>query len=395
MTEQAAIPHDVTGITAEWMQRALVSGAPDSASPAVRDVVVERLGSATNAFGNLARCHLATDDGSTTAPETVIAKLPTSDRTAFRFAKWLSLHEREYTFYRRLARLAPIRSPSLLYGAFDQDTHRFVLVLEDLGDMEVIPQIDGVPASRARLAVREIARLHGRFWGADDPSLAGCCDVHGPKYRRFLQIAYLLCLPLVFDRFGDSFSAESRRLAETLGPVLNAHYADIAAGPRTLVHGDYRGEDLFFAADGTDDFAVVDWQGCGLGAGLHDVAYFLGTSVAIEDRRQIEREALKEYHDLLTRVGAADITWEHCWRGYRQNMLTSLVPCVLACGGLDMTDQRLRALGRAGLERILTAIEDLDAGEFLPARRRFSITGNALSTLSWGAATGYRLFRRR
>ena len=403
MTGRPALCDDPAAIDADWMQRALAAGGA-SDSPAIRDIVVEDLGSATNAFGRLLRCHLITDGGFAAAPATVIVKLPTADRRAFRFAKWLSMHEREYLYYRRLARHARIRSPALLYGDFDEDTHRFVLVLEDLRDLEVPVQVAGVEAGRARLAVREIAKLHGQFWGAvDHPALSGCCDVLGPRFRRFMQIACLLCLPVVLERFGDSFSRETRRLVEALGPRITAHFAAVAAGPRTFVHGDYRGENMFFRPEvGVDagagaaagaDFAVVDWQGCGLGAGLYDVAYFLGTNVVPGDRRRIERAALGEYHDIVCRLGARDFTFDDCWRSYRQNMLSVLMPCILACGGLDLGDQRLHDLARSGLERALAAMEDLDVAEFLP-RGRFLSAGNALSILSRGVYRAYRLSRR-
>ena len=403
MTGRPELCDDPAAIDAEWMQRALAAGGA-SEQPAMRDVVVEDLGAATNAFGRLLRCHLTTDGGLAADPATVIVKLPTANRRAFRFAKWLSMHEREYLFYRRVARHARIRSPALLYGDFDADTHRFVLLLEDLRDLEAPIQVAGVEAGRARLAVRQIARLHGQFWGAvDHPALAGCSDVLGPRFRRFMQLAYLLCLPVVLDRFGDSFSPQTRRLAEALGPRITAHFAAVAAGPRTFVHGDYRGENMFFSpalgasagasAAAGDDFAVVDWQGCGLGAGLYDVAYFLGTNVVPGDRRRIEREALEEYHDIVCRLGARDFTFDDCWRSYRQNMLGVLMPCILACGGLDLGDQRLHALVKSGLKRALAAMEDLDVAEFLP-RGRFPIAGNALSILSRGAYRAYRLSGR-
>ena len=418
MTSRPALCDDPAAIDAVWMQRALAAGGV-SDCPAIRDVVVEDLGSATNAFGRLLRCHLTTDGGLAADPATVIVKLPTANRRAFRFAKWMSMHERECLYYRRLARQARIRSPVLLYGDFDADTHRFVLVLEDLRDLEAPVQAAGVPAGRARLAVREIAGLHGQFWGAvDHPALAGCSDVFGPKFRRFMQIACLLCLPVVLDRFGDSFSPQTRRLVEALGPRITAHFAAVAAGPRTFIHGDYRGENMFFgpeagdgasagggtsggagaAGDGAstgggDDFAVVDWQGCGLGAGLYDVAYFLGANVVPGDRRRIEREALGEYHDIVCRLGAGDFTFDDCWRSYRRNMLSVLMPCILACGGLDLGDRRLHDLVKSGLERALAAIEDLDAAEFLP-RGRFPSAGNALSFLSRGAYRASRFARR-
>ena len=422
MASRPTLCDDPATIDADWMQRALAAGDA-SDCPAIGDVVVEDLGSATNAFGRLLRCHLTVDGGLAADPATVIVKLPTADRRAFRFAKWLSMHERECLYYRRLARHARIRSPALLYGDFDEDTHRFVLVLEDLRDLQVPVQAAGVSAGRARLAVREIAKLHGQFWGAiDHPALSGCSDVLGPKFRRFMQVAYLLCLPVVLERFGNSFSPETRRVAEALGPRITAHFASVATGPRTFVHGDYRGENMFFGPDvrggasasggssggvnpaarvgaasggaAGDDFAVVDWQGSGLGAGLYDVAYFLGTNVVPADRRRIEREALEEYHDIVCRLGARDFTFDDCRRSYRQNMLSVLMPCILACGGLDLGNRRLHDLVKSGLERALAAMEDLNVAEFLP-RGRFPSTGNALSILSRGAYEAFRLVRKR
>ncbi len=422
MASRPTLCDDPATIDADWMQRALAAGGAYD-GPAIRNVVVEDLGSATNAFGRLLRCHLTTAGGLAADPATVIVKLPTANRRAFRFAKWMSMHERECLYYRRVARHAHIRSPALLYGDFDEDTHRFVLVLEDLRDLQVPVQAAGVSAGRARLAVREIAKLHGQFWGAiDHPALSGCSDVLGPKFRRFMQVAYLLCLPVVLERFGNSFSPETRRVAEALGPRITAHFASVATGPRTFVHGDYRGENMFFGPDvrggasasggssggvnpaarvgaasggaAGDDFAVVDWQGCGLGAGLYDVAYFLGTNVVPADRRRIEREALEEYHDIVCRLGARDFTFDDCRRSYRQNMLSVLMPCILACGGLDLGNRRLHDLVKSGLERALAAMEDLNVAEFLP-RGRFPSTGNALSILSRGAYKAFRLVWKR
>ena len=405
MPNRPALCDDPATIDADWMRRALAAGGVADC-PAISDVVVEDLGAASNAFGRLLRCHLTASGGVAADPATVIVKLPPADRTAFRFARWMCMHERECLYYRRLARQARIRSPVLLYGDFDEDTHRFVLVLEDLRDLEVPVQVAGVSAGRARLAVREIARLHGQFWGAvDHPALAGCRDIFGPKIRRFLQVACLLFLPVVLQRFGDSFSPQTRRLAEALGPRITTHFAAVSAGPRTLVHGDYRGENMFFGAQAGagasasngasagDDFAVVDWQGCGLGPGLYDVAYFLGTNVVPGDRRRIERDALAEYHDIVCRLGAGDFTFDDCWRSYRQNMLGVLIACIVGCGGLDLGFQRLHDLVKSALERALAAVEDLDAAEFLP-RGRFLSAGKAFSILSRGAYKAYRLSRR-
>ena len=394
MTTRPAMPDDPDAITTHWMRQALAAGAAFDAQ-AIRDVAVENLG-ATNAFGRIVRCHLTVEDGGAEAPATVIVKLPTADRGAFRFARWLSLHEREYRYYRRIAPHARLRAPSLLYGDFDDATHRFVLVLEDLRDMEVPVQTIGIEATRARLAIRKIAGLHGQFWNAvDHPSLSGCPDVFRPSAGRFMQIAYLVGLPRVLDAFGRVFSERTRGLAEALGSRIAAHFRNVSAGPdRTFIHGDYRAENMFFGAGATDDFAVIDWQACGPGPGLYDVAYCLGGSVDARVRRQIEREALKEYHDVVRRMGAGNFAFEDCWRRYRQNMLGVLVPLVLACGVVDLNDQRLRDLAEVGLERVLAAIEDLDAGEFLPGGGGFPALGRILTAVSRHAYTAHRHLRR-
>ena len=142
--------------------------------------------------------------------------------------------------------------------------------------------------------------------------------------------------------------------------------------PRTFVHGDFRLDNMFFGAVDKDDVAVFDWQASGLGAAVYEVGYFLGASVTTEVRREIERETLQEYHDIVCRMGAKDFSFDDCWRLYRQSMLTGLVVPVLMCGSLNLTDERIRQLAELVLQRRLAAIDDLDAGELLPGRRRFS-----------------------
>ena len=159
-----------------------------------------------------------------------------------------------------------------------------------------------------------------------------------------------------------------RRLAEEYGLQLAAHQDDVDAGPQTFVHGDYRLDNMLFGVDGDNDpFAVLDWQVCGVSSGLSDVAYFLSSSVDTEIRREIEQEVLAEYHDIIRSVGADDFTFEDCWSSYRQNMLGCFRTPVIAGGQFDFTNQRGRRMAEVFLQRVLTAIDDLNAREFLPS----------------------------
>ena len=376
------IPEHADDVTAEWMQQALAAGGA-SDIPEMDALEVERLSDVTNALGNLFRCRLVARGGVAASPASVIVKLPTSNALAFRLAKWLSLHRREYVYYRDIAPHSHVRVPSLFYGDLDARSHRFVLVLEDLGGMEAIPQIDGVGVARARRAIREIAGFQGRFWEAtDEPALAACGAFLTAGESRIMQTLYLLTLPVALERFGDLFTTDTRRLAEAFGSRIVAHFAAVAEGPTTVVHGDFRGDNVLFGSGGQDDFAVIDWQGCGIGCGMHDVAFFLATSVSIEDRRRVERDAVSEYHDIVCRMGAKNFTREDCWDSYRQNMLDSLMAMVIGSGGMEMSDGALVNQTRELLGRTLTAIEDLDAWEFLPARARLFSSGGAFSILS-------------
>ena len=380
-----AIPEDGNAITADWMHQALTADRT-SRFPAMEDITIERIGTGAGLMGEILRCRLNWRGGAPDAPRSVIVKLPTSEPKNLRMSKRLSLYKREYDYYHHLAADAPIRSPTLLYGDFEDRSQRFVLVLEDLRGMETIDQIRGADATTARRAIRAIARLHGRYWSkVDRPPLSGLYDTTDPKRRPLMQVVYLANLAPALERVGSCFPDKMRRLAEAYGPRIADHMSDLAAGSKTLVHGDFRLDNMFFGAGGADDFAVIDWQGSGLGGGLYDVAYFLGGNVPTEIRRAIEREALEEYADIVRSMGASDFTFEECWGLYRQYMLVRLQIPVLVFGGLTLADERSRRRVETGLRRTLAAIEDLDADKLLPGRRPLVSLASAFSAMSAGA----------
>ena len=344
-------------------------------------------------MGTLLRCHLAYDESPSVGPRSVIVKLASSDPKSLRISRRLGLYQREHAFYRQLASNIPIRSPHLFYGDLDPSRQRFVLVLEDLSSMLAGDQIQGASASQALTAVRMIARMHGHFWNrVDRPPLSGFHDNTRPEVRPVAQLVYLAHLPAMLNNFGYLLSKPMRKLAESFGVRLADYVEDIASGPRTFTHGDFRVDNMLFGADDkvNDEFAVVDWQASGLGSGLYDVAYFMGGSVPTGIRRQIEHEALEEYYRIVLDGGAQEFSLADCWQLYRQNMLAILFAAVVAGGGLDFGSERRLRLFEHSARRFLTAIEDLDAAEFLPSPRPTFSRANAFSTVSAGA---YRIYK--
>ena len=362
-----AIPVTESELTADWLARALADGAGDQTE--IQNAVVEEIGSGVGLVGKILRCHLTY--GVAGRPETVIVKLPSSHPETFRMAMGLGLYRREYAFYRQIAPHIPLRSPGLLYGDFDDASHRFVLVLEDLRDMATADQLDGANAEQAKTAIRAIAQLHGFYWDkVDQPPVAGFQIASDRERRQMTQAAYQASLGPALERFGELFPHRIRQLAEDYSTRLADHMEAVSAGPQTFAHGDFRLDNMFFAGYSSqgEDFAAVDWQVCGVASGLQDVAYFLSSSVATEVRRQIERDALAEYHDGILSMGVENFSFTECWRSYRQNMLGCLRTPIIAGGQLDFTGDRSRQLAEVFLARTLTAIDDLDAHEFLPGR---------------------------
>lgn len=389
------IPASGNALTAAWMQQALSRGGAADL-PAIQDMQVEDIGTGSGALGEILRCTMRYEDDGAGAPESVVVKLSSSDKKSVRIARLLAMYKREYSCFRELAPHMPIDFPELLYGDWEEAGHRFVLVLEDLRDMEAMDQISGASAARARRAIRGVARLHGRFWNRlDHPPASRFLASVGSEKRLLSQLLYLICLAPCLRRFGGLFSHEMRRLAEAYGPRVSVHMDELARGPQTLTHGDFRLENMFFGAGESDAFTVIDWQASGLVSnGLYDVAYFMATSVPTEVRREIEQDGLEEYHDIVCRMGAEDFSMADCWLRYRQSVLNMLVPCICACGGLDMTNPRMRVLGETMVRRTLHAIEDLEAQAFLPGGGRPLAPARAFPLVSASAYRAYDVLYR-
>jgi len=367
--ESPQMPDGGTAITAAWMGRALAAGGV-TGTVAVESLEAVEIGHGRGFVTATLRCELTYADGDA-GPQSVIAKLPSAEPKSLRMGKRLALHRREYEFYRHLAHDAPIHSPTMLYGDFEPGSHRFVLILEDLRHMEAGDQLAGATAEQARHVIREIAQLHGRYWNkTEQPPFSRMFVVADPRRRSAVQLFYLANLATALRNFGHDFPDDLRDLAEVYGTRIADHIRELAGEARTFTHGDLRLDNVFFGADGDSrSVALIDWQLSGISCGLSDVASFLTGSVPTEVRREIERPAIEEYAEIVRGMGAADVTFDYCWRLYRHHLLVRLLYAVGICGGLSITDERGRRLIKVGLNRLLSAIEDLDAAECLPARR--------------------------
>ena len=354
------LPRSASELTAEWLTAAL----GDAASAPVARFSLDTIAQGVGFLGELARVTLeyATPGA---GPRTLIAKLPTTNDQNRMVAVVFQLYQREIGFYQEMARHSVLRVPQCYFVHFDATEGRFALLLEDLAPMRVGDQLASCTLDQARLALRELARHQARWWQSPQLDAFAWLPSVDCEANRGLAPMYSGALPLFLEHTAGRLSERVRetacRVEEHILPALTAY----TERPATVLHGDYRLDNLFFGEDG-NSLAVIDWQIMSRGPGIFDAAYFLGGSLEPDVRRAAERDLLREYHEHLLAGGVGDYDWDTLWEDYRRSMAFLMYIPVVGVGDvLDLTNERGVALFNAMTNRYCTAVEDLEAWELL------------------------------
>jgi hypothetical protein len=332
-----AIAETPEALTPQWLTDALgIAGVLEGA--VVTDARVTPVG--TGQMCDSARLAL-TFDRPTGAPSTVIAKLPAADPTSRATALSLRSYEIEVRFYQQLAPTLPIRTPHVYYADIDVDTAGFVLLMEDLAPAQQGDQLAGCSPSEAAHALDELVKLHAPRW--DDPNLAELEWLHrDPEQSRAFMLGLL---PMFWNGFRERYADRLGPEVHEAGDALFANLEGFLSGatePWTVVHGDYRLDNLLFGAaeaNGAPTVAVVDWQTCAHGPALNDVAYFIGAGLTTEDRRAHEDELVRRYHAALIAAGVDGYSWERCWADHRRGTWAGLIMALAASMLVEQTDR--------------------------------------------------------
>jgi len=266
-------------------------------------------------------------DGS--VPGSLIAKLPSPDPTSRATGIALRNYEREVSFYLEVAPTVDIRVATCYHAEWHPETGDFVLLMEDLAPARQGNQLTGCDAEQARIAVLELAKLHGPRW--DDPRLADIewLSRRGEADAQQLGALWAMFVPGFFNTYGRYLSVEATAVIERFGKAI-VDWTNGRDAPNTVIHGDYRLDNLMFGgADGGPPIAAVDWQTPGHGLGITDVSYFLGAGPLPEERRRIERELVDEYGQALADYGVA-VESDDLWQQYRRDAYAGVVMAVIA-----------------------------------------------------------------
>jgi Phosphotransferase enzyme family len=357
-----AIPHRLEDICASWLTAALrAHGVLEQA--AVTACAIEPIGAGLGFLGQLARLRPTYDRPEPGAPASLVAKLPTVDPGGREICRLFQFYPREIAFYRELAREVELRVPRCYASAMDEGADEYAILLEDLGALRLGDDVAGCSAADAEATVGAVARLHGAWWQSPQLEKLDWMPNADAPVHQFAEPAYAACLAPFLQLFGDRLSRRMRAIAE----AMQTHVLDLlnatAAPPRTIVHGDFRLDNLFF---GPTAPAVIDWQIACRGRGIFDVAYFLSGSLDSTRRRAEEIRLVRLWHDIAASGRQPAYSFDDAFTDYRRSVLYCNVYTVIATSSLDPGNQRGMALFNAWLERRVTAIEELDAGDLMP-----------------------------
>ncbi len=249
-------------------------------------------------------------------PLTVIAKVPSLDKSSRAASRLTRCYELETKFYSELRKLVDVRVPECYFVSYHAEEDDFMLLLEDLAPAVQGDQIAGCSSDQALAAVGELARLHGPLWNA--PVLDSMLWLGRQTAESSVATSALFqhFYPGFVERYSDRLESEVIELGARFVARAENYFA---AHPTTttVVHRDYRLDNLLFSGSGTDvSVAVVDWQTVSRAPGVSDLSYFVGSGLAVDDRRQQEVFLVREYQRRLQHYGI-ELKFDDLWRQYR------------------------------------------------------------------------------
>ena len=352
-------------VTPAWLTSVLRSSGALGADAAVADVAVEQFAQGSGLLSELFRLRPTYDGAHAGAPESLVLKLPTPDPAMRGVADALGFYQRELRFYREVAPEVPFGT-ARCHAAIvaDDGSSDFVLVLEDLAHLRPLDQVAGCSWEQALGVLDRLAAMHARWWGPEKlPELATTFlpvrnDMYIAVLPQLYEPGWAVVKEVAPDLLTPELTAFGDRWSELCGPMLSAVNV-----PITLIHGDWRSDNLFLDADG--NLTVIDFQIVGTGSGLSDLGYFVSQSLEPEVRRGRDREIVTAYLERLAGHGI-DFDAEEAWRQYRLALCFCLTYPVTVFQSWNELPERGHDLVRSMLRRSIAAIIDTDALEALP-----------------------------
>jgi hypothetical protein len=340
-------PFRIEDLTSSWVEQSLRASGALAPASRVTAMAATPVGERGGVNGDAFR--LALSYGGTPGPAALIAKFGTPGvRGVAVFQGW---YEREVRFYEQFATRTPLRTPRAHAGALG-GPGECLLLLEDLAPLVQGDQEFSCTPEQALAAVRGIGVHHALWWDSPGIEAAEWLPDTTVGLTRAGRVAgaFARCLDIAGALLAPEVRAARGRLAEAYVPLLEA----IARAPRTLTHGDFRLDNLFFSATDPIEVAAIDWQFACRTRGAYDLAYFLGLDLEPSERAAVETPCIEAYLETLR---AAGVTYERTEfeRDYNIALLASLAVFTIGAAS-PSPNARMDRVHAQGIERLCAAI---------------------------------------
>ena len=367
MSTTNAFPKQPHEVTPEWLTTCLRRAGQIGPTHTISSFTSTPIGEGIGMLGVIARLGLAYEREQGPL-DSVVAKFATPNEANRAIAMVFRMYEREVRFFNDLAGHVSGGLPQCFGSEIDLDTGDFVLVMEDLNGYRQGDQAAGCGLADAIASIDVMARLHAAWWdAASRPELAWVPAVDGDLHQGGM-------VPTAnggWDAFLANFGHLVPQAIKEAGPRYIAGMPELhrrmGLGPQTLVHGDFRLDNVLFGDEpGQYPVALVDWQGILTSKGIQDLAYLLSQNLHTEDRRASERDLVARYHARLGEEGVTGYTLEDCWADYLLACLWLYEYAIVIGGTLDPANERGSAFMTGLIQRASDTIMDLDLLDLLP-----------------------------
>ncbi|MEO5975315.1 MAG: phosphotransferase [Ilumatobacteraceae bacterium] len=271
-------------------------------------------------------------------PSTIIAKVPSLNQSSRAASRLTRCYELETQFYSELRARVDVRAPLCYHSSYTADSDEFLLLLEDLAPAVQGDQLKGCSFDQALAAVGELTRLHGPLWNSaflNSMSWLGRPTIDSSNATTALFQHFY---PGFVARYSDQLSSDVLELGARFVSQANRYFA-AAPAISTVVHRDFRLDNLLFNGIGNDiAVAVVDWQTVCQAPGVSDLSYFVGSGLAVDDRRRHEEYLVREYQRGL-QTYRIELKFDELWNQYRLFAFSGFGMAIAASMLVKQTDR--------------------------------------------------------
>jgi hypothetical protein len=279
------------------------------------------------------------------------------------------LYRNELNFYDRVRPELSLETPRIFGSHYDEESGTFALIMEDLrlrGGEFMHNQIEHSP-DHVRQLLDVLAVLHAKYW--ESPRFAS--DLAWVPSQTRGEMHMIFTNPERVPAYIAATTAKwhfKKEMLQRMGVTLDELYHQFqraqqnqARGPLTLLHGDTHVGNTYRVPGGA---GLIDWQLFCHGHYMHDVGYYLQTSLAVGVRREHEQDLLRYYLGRLKEEGVASPpSFDEAWLDYRRTC-----PWNVYVGWLtaDIDNYGWEICELAHL-RVMTAYEDLESAKAMAA----------------------------